>query len=909
MKTRLQPLALAGLLLQAAQAQTNPPATIVDLMVVYTPQALNDAGGEARIHEQIDEFVAEANRCFSNSRVNARFNLVHRGTVSYTESGDWTTDRTRLRTAGDGYLDEVHHLRNLYKADLVMLHDWGTTAASLIYNGGPDAGFCIVGRHQALTMRWLPTHELGHNFGPLDRVTPTSSSERLANRFVAEGVLYRTIVSYDPGMSVPYFSSTNLLYHGILTGSTAADNDLQLINKNAPSIARFCVATNRFEFAAARHVVAENLGTAMVEVLRIGDTNAAASVDVHVTSGTAQAGTDFIAQTNRLTFAPGVDTLVCSVRVLDNAVCTGERTVQLNLQPPEGDTSFAKSRGNALGLPDSAQLTIEDDDLGFAFGTTSSVVSETGGTATVKIRRVGDLSQPGSVGFATRDGTALAGVHYAATSGNVSFPAAEAERLLAIPILNDPVPGDDRVFSVVLVDPSAGTSLGQPDSIEITILDSQRPGSLDAAFNPADGPNRAVLAMAVRPDGRLLCGGSFTRFNDLNHAGLVQLNPDGSVDSSFQPVRLAVGPDREDGEVYGGVWAIANQSDGRILVGGEFPSVNGICRPNLARFNTDGTLDPDFPPAVPNGRIQRIVLQQDGKILLGGCFTTIGGQWHPMVARLNLDGSLDPGFRFSVSGFVNLMALGLQPDGKILVGYVNASFVGACMRLNPDGTRDTSFRQSTLSAWSGPNALAILPSGHILMGGEFRTVNGRPRPSLARLNPDGTLDESFKTPFVVNGYATSLIPLPNGQLLVAGMLSLTNTPGRQNLVRLNADGSQDRGFDVGAGPNDYVFAVLAHANGSLYLGGAFVEVNGRPAPYLARVRCDGTNPRLEAPVWAESGVHLNLRGFPGIYSLESSPELHTWSPLATVTNLAGQAEWVDGPTVGQTTRFYRAVVK
>jgi len=189
------------------------------------------------------------------------------------------------------------------------------------------------------------------------------------------------------------------------------------------------------------------------------------------------------------------------------------------------------------------------------------------------------------------------------------------------------------------------------------------------------------------------------------------------------------------------------------------------------------------------------------------------------------------------------------------------------------------------------------------------TVNSKPRALLARLNSDGTLDESFTTPFDRNGFAASLVPLPDGRLLVAGMLSITNTPGRQNLVRLNADGSRDRSFDVGAGPNDFVFAVSAHASGSLYLGGAFIEVNGRPAPYLARVRCDGTHPRLESPVWAENELHLTLRGLPGTYSLESSPDLHAWTPLATVTNLTDKAECVGVPPVGQTTRFYRAVVK
>jgi hypothetical protein len=171
------------------------------------------------------------------------------------------------------------------------------------------------------------------------------------------------------------------------------------------------------------------------------------------------------------------------------------------------------------------------------------------------------------------------------------------------------------------------------------------------------------------------------------------------------------------------------------------------------------------------------------------------------------------------------------------------------------------------------------------------------------------VDESFNTPFDRNGFAASLVPLADGRLLVAGMLSLTNTPGRRNLVRLNADGSRDLSFDVGAGPNDFVFAVSAHAGGALYLGGAFVEVSGRPAPYLARVRCDGTGPRLEAPVWAESGVHLTLRGFPGSYSWESSPDLVTWLPLATVTSLGDRAECTDVSPNSQTMRFYRALTE
>jgi hypothetical protein len=131
------------------------------------------------------------------------------------------------------------------------------------------------------------------------------------------------------------------------------------MNQNAPSIARFRVATNRFEFAAARYSASENIGITMVEVLRTGDTNTSASVDVQVTSGTAQAETDFIAQTNRLTLLPGVETLACPVTIFNDAVCQGERTVKFSLQPPPGDTTYTAIRGNALGRQDTAALSAQ----------------------------------------------------------------------------------------------------------------------------------------------------------------------------------------------------------------------------------------------------------------------------------------------------------------------------------------------------------------------------------------------------------------------------------------------------------------------------------------------------------------------------------------------------------------------
>jgi hypothetical protein len=137
------------------------------------------------------------------------------------------------------------------------------------------------------------------------------------------------------------------------------------------------------------------------------------------------------------------------------------------------------------------------------------------------------------------------------------------------------------------------------------------------------------------------------------------------------------------------------------------------------------------------------------------------------------------------------------------------------------------------------------------------------------------------------------------------MLSLTNTPGRHNLVRLNADGSLDRSFQVGTGPNDFVLSIAAHTSGAVYLGGAFEEINGQRAPCLARVRCDATAPRFEIPVWVEDRLRLRLRSLPGIFALQHSPDLRAWTTVRTMTNLAGVAEFADPDVSLPTRRFYR----
>jgi uncharacterized delta-60 repeat protein len=82
------------------------------------------------------------------------------------------------------------------------------------------------------------------------------------------------------------------------------------------------------------------------------------------------------------------------------------------------------------------------------------------------------------------------------------------------------------------------------------------------------------------------------------------------------------------------VYSLAVQADGKILVGGNFTTLAGQTRTNIARLNADGTLDSGFDPGA-DGEVNSLAVQADGKILVGGHFTTLGGQPRTHIARLN----------------------------------------------------------------------------------------------------------------------------------------------------------------------------------------------------------------------------------------------------------------------------------
>lgn len=197
-------------------------------------------------------------------------------------------------------------------------------------------------------------------------------------------------------------------------------------------------------------------------------------------------------------------------------------------------------------------------------------------------------------------------------------------------------------------------------------------------------------------------------------------------------------------------------------------------------------VDPTFNPGSgANDRVLALALQPDGKVLLGGVFTSVGGTARNRIARLNADGSLDTSFNPGANSTVR--TLGVQPDGKVL------------------------------------------------LGGAFTSAGGTARNSIARLNADGSLDTSFTPGTGANSSVYALVLQPDGKVLLGGIFSIVGGTARNGIARLNANGSLDTSFDPGTGANGAVHALTLQSDGKVLLGGTFTSVSGTLRSGIARL--------------------------------------------------------------------------
>ncbi len=228
----------------------------------------------------------------------------------------------------------------------------------------------------------------------------------------------------------------------------------------------------------------------------------------------------------------------------------------------------------------------------------------------------------------------------------------------------------------------------------------------------------------------------------------------------------------------------------------------------------------------------------------------------PAIAAGDIDLTFNPGT--GANWPVNVAII--QPDGKILVGGPFSSYHGTLTsgicRINPDGSLDNSFKGDAFEV----KCMALQPDGKILIGGDFAMYNGVARYRFARINPNGTLDNTFDMEGVTirSGVpAVYCIALqPDGKIIIGGSFDEYNGETRYNIARLYPDGSLDTSFNAKTGGS--VHAIAIRNDGKIYAGGAFSSFNGASIGWgVTRLNADGSLDEAfnsGSGLWASRGM-------------------------------------------------------
>lgn len=342
-------------------------------------------------------------------------------------------------------------------------------------------------------------------------------------------------------------------------------------------------------------------------------------------------------------------------------------------------------------------------------------------------------------------------------------------------------------------------------------------GSVASSYTPTTG-DASIYASAVQSNGKVIIGGNFTNVNSASPARprLARLNTDGTLDTSFAP-SFSAGASVE---------TIIIQPDGKILVGGTFTTIAGGTRTNLARLNTDGTLDTSFTANCTGGIVKSIAREDDGDIIIGGAFTNVNAASpaRPRMARVSSSGTLDTGFTPSIASGIECLTL--QNDGKILaVGTFVTTPRNYFARFNTNGTHDSTFGSNVGTITGTLNTVAVQQDGSIIVAGAMSA----PRYKIARYSSSGSHDTSFTPPTVSTTGAISSVGIQaDGKIYIGGIFTgVTGATTRRYLVRLNANGTLDS-YDAAFATttSGTCTATLPLLSGRLFVGGVFTPPSG-----------------------------------------------------------------------------------
>lgn len=307
--------------------------------------------------------------------------------------------------------------------------------------------------------------------------------------------------------------------------------------------------------------------------------------------------------------------------------------------------------------------------------------------------------------------------------------------------------------------------LDAPTATDKKIVQLTPLGEYDEAYAPQfpyDRPH--ILSSLLQKDEKLILGGFVQEYNGPT---LARYNADGTKDNAFN---IGTGPGNTTVQYGAFAYAMAERND-TLYLGGNFEKFNGVPSQSLVAIHPDGSIAKTFSVFPPQTHMHGIAFQSDGRIIVLGDFPFPSGLRR--IVRLNADGSLDEGFGIaSMSG--NLAAIKVDDHDRIYVAgsiyTINGALVNSLVRLLPSGNLDTSFGTGTGFAGNDDvRIVELLPNGLIAAGGYFMGYNGVEANGFVMLDQTGAI---VPTPLVRFGKksAVTTADYSNGILFLGGKL-------------------------------------------------------------------------------------------------------------------------------------------
>ncbi|WP_417355969.1 delta-60 repeat domain-containing protein [Flavobacterium sp.] len=369
--------------------------------------------------------------------------------------------------------------------------------------------------------------------------------------------------------------------------------------------------------------------------------------------------------------------------------------------------------------------------------------------------------------------------------------------------------------------------------------------TIDDSFDQGTGlPVGSIIKNVTEfTNNRILLMGHMNMYNGVAVGNISLINSDGSVDYNFNC-----------GSCFNNEITTAVAQGDKLVIGGAFTEFNGVPRKFFARLNEDGSLDSSFDASASFdeavdatmyiSQISSFGNYPFQQLYVSGGFSIDGMPYVNPIIRLNFDGSLDTTFNFQINFIAPYIeSFAVLDNGKILVG----TFSDGLFRINSDGSLDESF--NTFDTYHCViNSIHVLDNGKILLGGHFFDNDSQTRSLLVRLNEDGSVDDlydSFEVNF--NGINSEIYSITkfNDKIICTGKFSSYN--GFDDFFVLNEDGSFDDSFNIGGvtsefyAENNYISQAVVLNNSKIMIYGRFDKVGESPIVNLARLGYDDLN--------------------------------------------------------------------